>query len=126
MGGRCKHGARIDFHRGTSHDDLSNDGWRLLPEDLPIYSDFISMDRPGLNGENTANMMGLLAVIAFAAATDGVHLRPTSYLEWHNKGQQVAWAEVWWFRQDTHHLGPAQVRPRAAPSHLGPGATRTC
>ena len=108
-----KHGARIDFERGSRNDDLANMEWNAWLNLLPLYSSCVPQCPSNL--KNRGNAMEQAVGLAYAAATDG-HYLSHGELDWTRnqsiRSSQSFWASCWSDFQKLGlgpHLGSATV-----------------
>ena len=71
---KLQFGARVDFYRGTAKDDLANQRWRRLYEQLPSYRAYMKRHQGPTNTNSIGNAMEQSCGVAYAAATGGEFL----------------------------------------------------
>ena len=76
--GKVVYGARVDFYRGTAKDDLANQRWGRLYEQLPSYKAYMSCHQGPTCTNSIGNAMEQSCGVAYAAATGGEFLAPTT------------------------------------------------
>ena len=92
---KLKFGARIDFFRGASSDDLRSPIWQVISEKLPRYTEYLMEHQNPQSPEGVGNAMEQAAGVSFAAATYGTRLPKNAQLKWDSIEQHAAWLRVW-------------------------------
>ena len=89
-----KEGARVDFWRGTVHDDIKNEEWERM---LKMCKDHYKRAQArGLSSqESHGNFMEQTIGCAFAAATNGRFFRAGMAMVWAGEAQKQDWKGLW-------------------------------
>ena len=90
-----KHGARIDFYRGLTKDDLRNKIWVTWLPYLPVYHMRVTASHGCDSVETAGNAMEIVAGLAYAASCDGTNLYLGQSIEWASEESRTMWARAW-------------------------------